>query len=214
MKFKYFKSFSKRETMDENQFREVVASNIVYYRKKYSLTQLQLAEHLNYSDKAISKWERGDALPDAYTLQRLADFFGVTLNDFLTIGRKPREPLTIKARILISALSAGLVWLIATALFIILLLINEEYSSFAWKFFIYAIPLSSIILLIFSLLWGNNKLSFLFFSTLSVGVVTSVYLSVFEIFPQAWLLFVALVPIELLGLFAFFLRKIRKTPKE
>lgn len=214
MKYKLAKPPKQLQQLDEKQFREIVASNIIYYRKKFSLTQLQLAEHLNYSDKAISKWERGDALPDIYTLQKLATFFGVTLNDFLTIGRKPRAPLTIKARILISVLSNLLVWLVATAAFVIVNMIKPDLVSVTWRFFIYAIPLSSIILLVFSLIWGNNKLSFLFFSTLAVGVAISIYLSIFHLSPQSWLIFIALIPVELLGLFWFFLRKIRKTPKE
>ena len=214
MKIKKIKTSPRHEIIDEKQFREVVASNIVYYRKKFSLTQLQLAENLNYSDKAISKWERGDSLPDVYTLQRLATFFGVTLNDFLTIGRKPREPLTIKTRILISVLAAGLVWLIATAAFVLANMIKPDLVSITWRFFIYAIPLSSIILLVFSLIWGNNKLSFTFFSTLAIGVATSIYLSIFQFYPQSWFIFIALVPVELLGLFWFFLRKLRSTPKE
>lgn len=202
------------EDLNETLFREVISSNIVYYRKKLGLTQLQLAEHINYSDKAVSKWERGDSMPDAFTLHKLAIFFGVTFNDLLTVGRKPREPLTIKARLLISTLSAGLVWLVATALFVILNLINPEFVTFTWKLFIYAIPLSSIVLLVFSLIWGNNKLSYLFFSTLSIGVVTSMFISIYEFYRLSWLLFIALIPIELLGLFWFFLRKIRSTPKE
>lgn len=200
--------------MNETEFKRIVADNIAYYRKQMGLTQLQLAEKLNYSDKAISKWERGESLPEAYVLHALASFFGVTLNDFLTVGRKPRTPLTIKTRILISILSAGIVWLVATVIFVLTNLIEPNIDFDIWLVFIYAIPLSSIVLLVFSLLWGNNRLSFAFVTALSVGLTLSIYLSLFKIYPHIWYIFIALVPIEILALFWFIFRKIRKVPTE
>jgi len=200
--------------MDENKFKKIVADNITYYRKKMGLTQLQLAEKMNYSDKAVSKWERAESLPEVYVLQQLATLFGVTLNDFLTIGRKPRTPLTIKSRILISILSAGIVWLIATVIFVLTNLIKPGIGYDTWLLFIYAIPLSSIVLLVFSLLWGNNRLSFAFVTSLSVGLTLSVYLTLFKTYPHIWYIFIALVPIEILAMFWFIFRRIRKVPTE
>lgn len=200
--------------MNETEFKRIVADNIAFYRKQMGLTQLQLAEKLNYSDKAISKWERGESLPEAYVLHALASFFGVTLNDFLTVGRKPRTPLAIKTRILISLLSAGLVWLVATVIFVLTNLIEPNIDFDIWLVFIYAIPLSSIVLLVFSLLWGNNRLSFAFVTSLAVGLTLSVFLSIFQIYPHIWYIFIALVPIEILALFWFIFRKIRKVPTE
>ncbi len=200
--------------MDENNFKKIVADNITYYRKKMGLTQLQLAEKMNYSDKAVSKWERAESLPEVYVLQQLATLFGVTLNDFLTVGRKPRTPLTIKSRILISILSAGIVWLIATVIFILTNLIKPGIGYDTWLLFIYAIPLSSIVLLVFSLLWGNNRLSFAFVTSLSVGLTLSVYLTLFKTYPHIWYIFIALVPIEILAMFWFIFRRIRKVPTE
>ncbi|MFA7020844.1 MAG: hypothetical protein WC215_04760, partial [Bacilli bacterium] len=166
------------------------------------------------SDKAVSKWERAESLPEVYVLQQLATLFGVTLNDFLTVGRKPRTPLTIKSRILISILSAGIVWLIATVIFILTNLIKPGIGYDTWLLFIYAIPLSSIVLLVFSLLWGNNRLSFAFVTSLSVGLTLSVYLTLFKTYPHIWYIFIALVPIEILAMFWFIFRRIRKVPTE
>ena len=61
----------------------IVSHNLTELRKARGLTQGQLAEKFAYSDKSISKWEHGEALPDLNTLQELADFYGVTL-DYLT----------------------------------------------------------------------------------------------------------------------------------
>ena len=66
---------------NEELFKQIIAKNLTKYRKINNLTQLDLAEKLSYSDKAISKWERGESLPDVYTLSILAEFYGITLND-------------------------------------------------------------------------------------------------------------------------------------
>lgn len=198
--------------MEENEFKKIVAENLTHYRKNMGLTQLQLAEKINYSDKAISKWERAESLPDVFILYKLATFFGVSLNDFLTIGRKPRQSLTIKARILISLLSAGVVWLVATVIFVLANLIDPTIVFDMWLVFIYAIPASSIVLLVFSLLWGNNRLSFGFVTSLAVGLTLSIYLSLYQMYPHIWYIFISLVPIEVLAMFWFIFRNIRKVP--
>ena len=198
--------------MEENEFKKIVAENLTHYRKNMGLTQLQLAEKINYSDKAISKWERAESLPDVFILYKLATFFGVSLNDFLTVGRKPRQSLTIKARILISLLSAGVVWLVATVIFVLANLIDPTIVFDMWLVFIYAIPASSIVLLVFSLLWGNNRLSFGFVTSLAVGLTLSIYLSLYQMYPHIWYIFISLVPIEVLAMFWFIFRNIRKVP--
>jgi len=200
--------------MEENEFKKIVAENIAHYRKNMGLTQLQLAEKINYSDKAISKWERAESLPEVYVLQQLATLFGITLNDFLTVGRKPRQSLTTKARVLISILSAGIVWLVATVIFVLANLIDPNIAFPMWLVFIYAIPASSIVLLVFSLIWGNNRLSFGFVTSLAVGLTLSIYLSLFQSYPHIWYIFISLVPIEILAMFWFIFRKIRTVPTE
>ena len=58
----------------------IIAQNIVSLRKKHDLTQAELAEKLNYSDKAVSRWEHGDTLPDINVLYQLCDFYGIDMN--------------------------------------------------------------------------------------------------------------------------------------
>ena len=75
----------------DEQLQGIIANNIVYYRKQLELTQSQLAEKINYSDKAISKWERGEGVPDIFILKQLADLFHVTVNDLLSEKKKSRK---------------------------------------------------------------------------------------------------------------------------
>ena len=69
--------------MDDEKLKNQIGANIAAYRKNAGLTQAGLAEKLNYSDKAVSKWERGDSIPDVLTLMALAEQFGITVNDLL-----------------------------------------------------------------------------------------------------------------------------------
>ena len=65
---------------DEATLRKTVAKNIAAYRKAHHDTQLDLATKLNYSDKSVSKWERGESLPDVYILSQIADLYGVSVS--------------------------------------------------------------------------------------------------------------------------------------
>lgn len=71
----------------ENEKRDlgqILSSRIAEERKKAGFTQAGLAERLGYSDKSISKWERGDGIPDVFCLKRMAELFGVTVDSLLT----------------------------------------------------------------------------------------------------------------------------------
>ena len=131
------------------------AENLQILRKEAHITQSELAEKLNYSDKAISKWERAEAIPDVMTVKEIADTFGVTVDWLLESEHKTvrtaarREQ---KNRLIISLLATVLVWLIATVIFVCL-----EPSGVAggrgWMVFVYAVPLSCIVLLVFYSVW-------------------------------------------------------------
>ena len=123
--------------MDDEKLKNQIGSNIAAYRKRAGLTQAGLAEKLNYSDKAVSKWERGDSVPDVLTLVQLADQFGITVNDLLTdpnelpadsdsrlekaMTQVSEKALKRKAnKNIILALSSTLVWFVALFAFVIL----------------------------------------------------------------------------------------------
>ena len=70
--------------MDKDaKLRELIGENLAYYRKLNNFTQLELGELLNYSDKTISKWERGESLPDIIILHKISTIYGITLNDLV-----------------------------------------------------------------------------------------------------------------------------------
>ena len=79
--------------MFQEEFNKLVGENLAKYRKFNNYTQIALAEKINYSDKAVSKWEKGECLPDVYVLKQLADLYGVTVNDLITPNKKPKASL-------------------------------------------------------------------------------------------------------------------------
>ena len=76
-----------------SDIKAIIAKNITALRQNHKMTQIELAEKLNYSDKAVSKWERGESVPDISVLKQIADLFGVTV-DYL-LGRQDIEGSTL-----------------------------------------------------------------------------------------------------------------------
>ena len=113
-----------------NDLKSVIAKNLIKYRKENGLTQQELAEKLNYSDKSISKWERGEGVPDIYILKQIAELYNITVNDIIGMEVINNEPAPIvnknKNHILITLMSIGLVWLVATISFAILKIIFPD----------------------------------------------------------------------------------------
>lgn len=100
--------------------KNIIAQNIAELRRNNNMTQLELAEKLNYSDKAISKWERGESLPDVAVLKNIADIFLVSVDYLLEQTHKKIAPPSARTtarkrrRGVITWLGVLLVWMVAT----------------------------------------------------------------------------------------------------
>lgn len=176
--------------MDELTLRQTVAENLVYYRRRQGMTQAALAETLNYSDKSVSKWERGEGLPDITVLCRLAEYYGITVNDLVSRRSEEEEAsvhseeqsaeaaegVSVRSRILVPVLSIGLVWLVAMVGFFLLEIIPFEFT-YSYLLFIYAIPVSCIVALVFSCVWWIYWLRFACASCLIWSVALCLYLT-------------------------------------
>ena len=133
--------------MQRLNLNEIFAKNIIYLRTKNNLTQLELAEKLNYSDKAVSRWERGEAIPDAKVLVAMSEIFGVTIDNMLKKEIKEkhiRPKINIRNFNNITGISFLGVWTAALLTFIILWI----YGNPLWLVFVYALPVSLIVLLV------------------------------------------------------------------
>ena len=159
---------------------KVFSKNLIKYRNLMGLKQSELAKMINYSDKSISKWERGEGLPDLKATKSLCDIFGITIDEILKENNDHEKKITktiINKRnkhFITSILSTSLVWLIATIVYVSLLICKVDGNI--WLTFIYSIPISAIVLIVFSSLWGTNLLRFLCVSLFLWGVIISVTL--------------------------------------
>ncbi len=145
----------------EEKLKSTIASNLTYYRKQAGLTQIKLAEILNYSDKAVSKWERGEGVPDIFILVQLADLYQISLNDLIGERKTIKKTSFLKNRILITLLSIALCWLVFVVSFAIITIIerntSNDWSNWTWVLFIAPIPVSCIIALIFDKIWDEVR---------------------------------------------------------
>ncbi len=193
--------------ISEEKLRENFARNLTHYRKALGLTQTELAEKLNYSDKSISKWERGDGLPDLAVTAQLAEIFGLTVNDLL--ADKPRKRLmTTYNKVIITLLSVGIAWLVATVLFFLFELILPNVYNW-WLLYIYAIPISAIVGIVFSCVWWKKIHIFASISTLiwSVALCVMLTVSAFVNEPKIYLIFTVAAVLQVLTILWFLIKK-------
>ena len=183
------------------ELKMIIAGNIGSLRREAGMTQLELAEKLNYSDKAVSKWERGESVPDIVTLKAVADLFNVSV-DYLLRPDHPLESMVKREytkrqrrnHALITVMSCVLVWLIAAFVHagVDVALPNE---GKLWLVYMYAVPTTLIVLLILNSIWGNRRRNFAIISALIWTTLLCVYFTTL-IFGgmNMWLLFIIGIP--------------------
>lgn len=173
-----------------NDIKMIIAKNITELRKINNMTQLELAERLNYSDKAVSKWERGASVPDIAVLVEIADLFCVSLDYIVREDHEKLEPLTEpeselvrkaqranrRTHLAILGISTQLVFFVAMIAVIIIDLCLPS-SPMRWLPFLYAVPVASIVWLVFNSVWFNKRLNYLIISILMWSIFASIHLS-------------------------------------
>ena len=163
------------------------------------MTQLELAEKLNYSDKSVSKWERGESLPDIIVLKNLADLFEVPLDylveeehseKFVRISKEEVNDKIKRNYYIITATSIFIVGIIATLIFVILVMVFPN-TYYSWLCYAYAVPAGVIVWLVFNSLWFNPRRNYMIVSCLVWSILTALYLTFlllgFNIWPMLFM---------------------------
>lgn len=194
--------------MDDEQVKARIGANIAYYRKQAGLTQAGLGEKLNYSDKAVSKWERGESIPDVLTLMQLASLFEITVDALLgDVNALPENPSTLERAMnqvsekalkrkanknIILALTTTLVWFVALLAFVVLSTLGIPYS---WLAFFYAVPVNAIVLLSLRSAWHDFRWNKALISAIVWGSLASIYASIRAFLGfNAWKIFLLGIP--------------------
>ena len=194
----------------------VVASNLIRLRQAAGMTQAELGEKLNYSDKTVSKWERGESMPDVYVLSRLAQIYGLTVNDLIrdeSAWQDPAAKAKAEERAAAPTFSSGMVtlvaivglWTMAVILFVVFWLVLDQ---LVWLIFACAVPVSLVTLLVLNSVWNRGRHNVLIVMVLVAAVVTLIFL--FFIRSNPWQLFLILIPAEVLVFLCFHIRRPRR----
>lgn len=199
----------------EMDIKENLAKNLTACRKAFNLTQAELAEKLNYSDKAVSKWERGESVPDIVVLKQLSLFYGISIDKLLSDNKNIRPKITKnlnKKRALVGLLSSGLVWLVAILSFAVLS--NLELSFTPWLIYIYAFSVNCIVFVVFASIWKRNLFNAISISFLIWSLLLALYLTLVNVLSpvpsRLWQIFLIGIPLQLLVMFWFILVRINK----
>ena len=194
--------------MDDEKIKKRIGENIAYYRKRSGLTQAGLGEKLTYSDKAVSKWERGDSIPDVLTLMQIAQQFQVTVDALLAdVNALPENPGTLERAMtqvsekalkrkanknIILALSSTLVWFVALLTFVVLSTLDIPHSALA---FLYAIPANAIVLLSLRSAWHDYRWNKVLISAIVWGSLAGLYATFYALLHfNAWKILLLGIP--------------------
>lgn len=181
-----------------------IGKNLLTLRKKAKLTQMELAEKFNYSDKSISKWENGESLPSIEVLNELAKFYGVSLDSLINSNeefeeikpekpQKQPKPKMFPTKLIVTLLSVSAVWFLATLAFVLVkLFLNINYGIC----FLWAIPASCIVLIVFNSLWGHYRYFFPILTVLLWSLIMCLHLQIWPIGINIWPIYILGIPLQ------------------
>ncbi len=198
-----------------NDIKSIIAKNIASLRQAADMTQNDLAEKLNYSDKAVSKWERAESTPDISVLLEIADIFSVPLDYLVREGHEaspPKAPQRAEAKYnhtIITCLSMMVVWFLALSAFVLMSLITPDIGG-KWLAFIHAIPACMIIWLVFNSIWFNTRRNYLIISLLMWSVLVSIHTSFLVAGINIWVIYLFGVPGQITILMWSMIKKTKK----
>ncbi len=181
-----------------DSIKDIIGKNLAELRRQNKLTQQQVADIFGYSGKAVSRWERGETLPDIEMLAKICEYYGVKL-EYLLQKEQPggKNPYVIvkdtKSRLFITLFAFLSVWILASVIFV--------YSAAleiprAWMIFIFALPVSGIVLYICNRHWGNRLFAFFIGTFLLWTSILAFYLWFIE--KNLWMFFIVGIPVQLI----------------
>lgn len=183
----------------------VIGKNLLFLRKQAKLTQLELAEKFNYSDKSISKWEAGDSMPSVEVLYQLSQFYGVSL-DYLVSEEHPeneenqnskkvkeKRPKMFPTKIVVTLLAVCAVWVVATSVFVCLKLFTHINYPIC---FLWALPASFIVCVVFNSIWGHYRYLFPVLSALLWTLIVCIHIQVLP-YTNIWPIYILGIPLQI-----------------
>lgn len=189
-----------------DNLKDIFAKKLLQLRTKAGMTQSELGDKLSYSDKTVSKWERGEAIPDATVLKKLSRIFRTSVDSLLDEGdvvpEQEAPPAPTVSRGAIARTTVVGIWTLAVLIFVLLWIFDIVY----WMTFVYAVPVTFIVLLVLNSVWNRGKGNFWLVSGLVQSLIGLAY-AISLPWKNPWQLFLVAIPAELLVLCCFHLKK-------
>ncbi len=195
-----------------DDLRQNIADNIASLRRALGITQAELAERINYSDKAVSKWERAEAIPDITVLYELAEMFSVTVDYFLHTHDADEAPPVPKQdrKILhtVITLTSCISPYFIASIILLILSVNYPGADWLWKLFVVPLPAVFTVALVFSAIWfRSRRVIFACISALMWSIIFTVYVFIMHL-PLSWQMLVIGLPLQIIILlWALFFKK-------
>ncbi|MBQ6366073.1 MAG: helix-turn-helix transcriptional regulator [Oscillospiraceae bacterium] len=194
--------------MDIGELKLISASNLINLRSAAGYTQAELGAMINYSDKTISKWERGEAIPDAYVLTQLAEIFHVSVDYLLTSHDKWRSPEEIEkadeptysADLIIIIALLGIMTAALTAF-----VIGWIFGQVEWRIFLIGITLCAVTFLVLDCVFKKAK----HLKIALTGLIISLFVLVYFVFwdKKPWQVFLVMLPAIAIALLSTYVYK-------
>lgn len=179
--------------------KEIIASNLVALRKHNHITQAELAEKLNFSDKAISRWEKGEVVPDIETLNKISEVYDIKfekLFDKNLVEELNKPQLEKKSwkrnKFIVTFLVEMLVCFLAIVGYVA---IRLAFDKSLWQIFIWMLVVMSIVSLVFGWVWKKKIVKFASMSVLVWSLILAIYLQFISY--NWWLLFIVGIPLQI-----------------
>ena len=194
--------------------KEIFAKRLTALRKNAGMTQLQLAEKLNYSDKAVSKWERAEAVPDVGVLIDLSELFGVSIDSLVKEAVKPEPKKTIRINRMVITLLIVIAIIAAECVAYVIAQGAKPSLNNLLYCFVYPLPALAIVLSVLTGLWFNRTCRMLSVTGIVWSILLDAFLLVFHIAGKYyWLIFIIGIPAQIVILLSFRIIKISKLSK-
>ena len=183
----------------------IIATNLVFLRKKSGLTQLEFGEKFNYTDKTVSRWESGTSMPSVDVLKEIADFYGISVDYILTEHHSSKEFNSViaktanpKNKIVLMALYVTVIWAICATIYVASIYntgTSDLEANRWWCTFLWAVPISFLLLGILNHKWfRGSKWTVVFFSAFVWTILIAAFITF--IYGVFWYLFFIGVPVQ------------------
>ena len=192
---------------------ENIVENLIKLRKKFGYSQVELSQKINYSDKAISRWEKGEVVPSIDVLEQLAEIYGVKISYFFEehlddIDVKIKEK-TFNLHLYIMFSLVLVVWTVAVLTFFTL---KNYYGEYFFQVLVWALPLTMFVIAWCCTYYFNGKFYLLTSSLCSWLTLVGIYFQFLHL--NLWPIFFFGIPVQILLILISLLAKINGQKKK